>query len=114
MKFTLEKFAHILDQTGKGIRDRSDEIADCAQMISNETDIRIFIEHHRSNNQYYQKIKFEPYIEEEVSKLKPIVTSATMSTRDKPKAGLNSKIMIDENYIEKQTLAKSELAPRKH
>ncbi|MFO0117758.1 MAG: hypothetical protein ACK521_09150 [bacterium] len=30
VKFTLEKFSHVLDQTGKGIRDRSDEIADCA------------------------------------------------------------------------------------
>ncbi|MFO0117757.1 MAG: hypothetical protein ACK521_09145 [bacterium] len=37
-----------------------------------------------------------------------------MSSRDKPKVGLNSKIMIDENYIEKQILTKSEIAPRKH
>ena len=59
-------------------------------MISNETDIRIFIEHHRSNNQLYSKVKFEPYTEEEVTKLRPIVsTSATMSGRDMPKADLN-------------------------
>ena len=83
-------------------------------MISNETDIRIFIEHHRSNNQLYSKVKFEPYTEEEVSKLRPITTSATMLSRDKPKTEINSKITIDENYIEKQSIAKSELAPRKH
>lgn len=53
VKFTLEKFAHVLDNTGKGVRDRADEISDCVQMISNDTDIRIFIEHHRSNNPLY-------------------------------------------------------------
>jgi hypothetical protein len=50
VKFIFEKLSKVVDTTGKSFRDRSDEIADCAQMISNETDIRIFIEHHRSNN----------------------------------------------------------------
>lgn len=54
----------MLDKTGKCIRDKSDEIADCVQMISNETDTRIFIEHHRSNNPIYSRFEFKEYIDE--------------------------------------------------
>ena len=61
VKFNLEKFANILDAFGKNIRDKSDEITDCAQMVSNETDIKIFIEHHRSDNPMYKKEKFQGY-----------------------------------------------------
>lgn len=64
LKFTLEKFAGVLDQMGKGIRDRSDEVGECVQMISHKTDIQIFIEHHRCNNPIYQKEQSQPYTEE--------------------------------------------------
>lgn len=30
-------------------------------MVSNETDIKIFIEHHRSDNPMYKKEKFQGY-----------------------------------------------------
>jgi hypothetical protein len=40
-------------------------------MISNKTDIQIFIEHHRSDNQCYPRVEFSPYVPEDPKALKP-------------------------------------------
>jgi hypothetical protein len=49
-KFTLEKFAHTLDAVGKCIRANADTIGDSADIVSAETDLRIFITHFKSKN----------------------------------------------------------------
>ena len=46
------------DQFGKEIRNRSDDITESADMISGDTDIKIFIEHNRSENNGLFKEKF--------------------------------------------------------
>lgn len=46
------------DLFGKEIRNRSDDITESADMISGDTDIRIFIEHNRSENNGLAKERF--------------------------------------------------------
>jgi len=58
VKFYLEKFAQVTDLFGKEIRNRSDDITESADMVSGDTDIRIFIEHNRSENNGLVKEKF--------------------------------------------------------
>lgn len=55
MKFNLEKFSSIIDVMGKEMRDRADCISESADMVSPDTDIKIFIEHHRSENNFLVK-----------------------------------------------------------
>lgn len=62
-------------------------------MISNKTDIQIFIEHHRGHNQVYQKEQFQPYVDE-----------SHMPAGNKQQT---SKFMIDDNYISKSGSVKS-------
>ena len=58
VKFYLEKFAQVTDLFGKEIRNRSDDITESADMVSGDTDIRIFIKHNRSENYGLVKEKF--------------------------------------------------------
>jgi len=58
MKGNLAKYGAVIESLGKTIRDYSMQVADGADMISGETDIKIFIEHHRSDNPIVQKEVF--------------------------------------------------------
>lgn len=51
MKCQLQKFSSCVDGVGKIVRDHADQVSDGAQIINSETDIRLFIEKHRSYNQ---------------------------------------------------------------
>jgi len=44
------KFAHTLDSVGKCIREYADTIGDSADIVSAETDLKIFITHFKSKN----------------------------------------------------------------
>jgi len=50
LRFNLEKFSTVLDSVGKIIRDHADTIGDGTDIVNADTDIKIFIEHHRSEN----------------------------------------------------------------
>lgn len=58
MRFNLEKFSTILDLIGKTIRDHADTIGDGTDIVNADTDIKIFIEHYRSQNAAYTKESF--------------------------------------------------------
>ena len=61
MRFNLEKFSTVLDGIGKIIRDHADTIGDGTDIVNAETDIKIFIEHHRSDNPRYVREIFQTY-----------------------------------------------------
>ncbi len=46
----MEKFSTITDSVGKTIRDAADKVRDGTEIVNPETDIKIFVEHHRSQN----------------------------------------------------------------
>lgn len=58
MKQSIDKFSTIFDGLGKEIRDRSDRISDSAEIVSSSTDIKLFIEHNRSNDNFLVKERF--------------------------------------------------------
>ena len=46
---------------GKAIRQKGDEIGDTAEVINSVTDVKIFIEHHKSENMVVNKERFLHY-----------------------------------------------------
>ena len=61
MKYNLMKFSQIVDSLGKKIHEKGDGLSDVAEMINSTTDIKIFIEHHKSTNLVVNKERFMPY-----------------------------------------------------
>ena len=66
MKYNMQKFGQIVDQLGKSVRQTGDELGDAADLISGVTDIKIFIEHHKSTNMVVNKERFLHYDENSV------------------------------------------------
>ena len=50
VKYNLEKFARYIDQSGRDLRLNADEISQTVAMISSDTDLRIFVDSHKSSN----------------------------------------------------------------
>jgi hypothetical protein len=88
VKYNLEKFARYIDQTGKDLRLNADEISQTVQIISSDTDIRIFVDTHKSMNQFPLKEDFQPYEQ------KPRVDLISRKSEEK-----GPMIVIDENYM---------------
>ena len=61
MKYNLMKFSQIVDSMGKMIHDKGENLSDTADMIDSATDIKIFIEHHKSTNLVVAKERFMYY-----------------------------------------------------
>lgn len=55
------KFSQIIDSMGKMIHDKGENLSDTADMIDSTTDIKIFIDHHKSTNLVVNKEKFMFY-----------------------------------------------------
>lgn len=58
LRFNIEKFSTVLDSIGKTIRDHADTIGDGTDIVNADTDIKIFIEHHRSDNPQFVREVF--------------------------------------------------------
>lgn len=66
IKYNLEKLARYLDTTGRDLRGNSEEISQAVHMINSDTDLRIFIDTHRSTqdgvvNMFPQREQFVGY-----------------------------------------------------
>ena len=61
MKYNLMKFSQIIDSMGKMIHDKGENLSDTADMIDSTTDLKIFIDHHKSTNLVVNKEKFMYY-----------------------------------------------------
>jgi hypothetical protein len=61
VKYNLEKLARYIDTTGKDLRLNGDEINQTVAMISCDTDLRIFVDTHKSANHFLAKEEFQPY-----------------------------------------------------
>ena len=61
MKYNLMKFAQIVDSVGKAIHDRGENLSETADMVNSATDIKIFIDHHKSTNLVVNKERFMIY-----------------------------------------------------
>ena len=48
VKYNMEKLARYIEQTGKDLNQRGDDIHQTIGMVSSDTDIRIFIDTNRS------------------------------------------------------------------
>ena len=70
MKYNLMKFSQIVDSMGKMIHDKGENLSDTADMINSETDIKIFIDHHKSTNLVVNKERFMYYDDKQESPLK--------------------------------------------
>ena len=46
---------------GKAVHDRGENLSETADMVNSETDIKIFIEHHKSTNLVVNKERFMKY-----------------------------------------------------
>ena len=61
MQYNLQKFAMIMEQLGKVFKQSGAELSDASEVINSETDMKIFIEHHKSTNMVVNKERFLPY-----------------------------------------------------
>lgn len=57
----MEKLSKYIEQLGKEFRYRSDDIAQTLQMVSADTDIRIFIDANKSQNAFMMREEFQSY-----------------------------------------------------
>ena len=57
-KYNLEKLAKYMESTGKDLRVNADEINQAVAMISCDTDLRIFVDTHKSANHFLAKEEF--------------------------------------------------------
>jgi hypothetical protein len=80
----MEKFSSVTDGVGKTIRDSADRVRDGTEMVIPETDINIFIEHHRTQNTVPQREVFCQYQQD-------------LSTKSVADA---SSLSITENYLD--------------
>ena len=61
MRDNLMKFSQIVDSMGKAIHDRGENLSETADMVNSATDIKIFIDHHKSTNLVVNKERFMSY-----------------------------------------------------
>ena len=61
MRYNLMKFSQIVDSLGKAIHDRGENLSETADMVNSATDIKIFIDHHKSTNLVVNKERFMSY-----------------------------------------------------
>jgi hypothetical protein len=50
-----------LDSIGKTVREHADSIGDGADIVNADTDLKIFIEHHKSKNPQFIRETFQAY-----------------------------------------------------
>lgn len=60
-KYNFEKFLKHLGFLGKELSERGKEIHSSVSMINTETDLKIFIDEHRTHNKFESKIEFKHY-----------------------------------------------------
>ena len=61
MRYNLMKFSQIVDSMGKAIHDWGENLSETADMVNSATDIKIFIDHHKSTNLVVNKERFMSY-----------------------------------------------------
>lgn len=61
VKFSLEKLARYVEDMGKDLRQRGDDIGATLGMVNGETDVKIFIDSNRSQNHFLQKEAFQEF-----------------------------------------------------
>ncbi len=99
IKYNLEKLARYVEQTGKDFRLNSDEMCQAVAMISSDTDCKIFIDAHKSTNQYFlQKEDFRDFIQ---TKVDVIGRHQRNTNLNKEESKQSAQLNIDENYIAK-------------
>ena len=60
-KYNLEKFIKQMHTLGKNIQDKATDMGNSVQMINSETDLKIFIDEHKSNILFSSKYEYKPY-----------------------------------------------------
>jgi len=91
VKYNLEKLSRYIDTTGKDLRLNGDEINQTIAMISCDTDLRIFVDTHKSANHFLAKEEFQPY--EQKQRVDLIIRKAVDPDQSV------AKHVIDDNYI---------------
>jgi len=61
VKYNFEKMGRQLDQLGKELRGRSEEINQNLHTVSSDTDIKIFIDNNKSKNHFLLREEFQHY-----------------------------------------------------
>ena len=61
VKYNLEKHARYVEQMGKTFKIRGEEMNQTINMISSDTDLKIFIDTNKSLNSFLSKEVFQPY-----------------------------------------------------
>lgn len=61
MKYNLEKYTRNLGGLGKNMQDKANEMHNSVSMINSETDLKIFIDEHKSHQQFSTKIEYKAY-----------------------------------------------------
>eukprot|EP00347_Sterkiella_histriomuscorum_P016146 403354306 len=98
MKYNMEKFARYLEQMGKDMRSRGEDICQTIGMVSSETDLRIFIDTNKSQNQFIQRVPYDEFEQESSSKYK--TKYARESKEITFEISTVKSSFIDENYIQ--------------
>ena len=123
MKYNLMKFAQILDSLGKMVHDKGDSLSDAADMINSTTDIRIFIDHHKSSNLVVNKERFMVYDDKTPARRNTIEFRSSLPNKNdltqqteptwKMTGKLKEQVVIDTNYIMHQNVTKTSSSPNK-
>ena len=66
LKYNFEKLMKFFKVHGQGLLDTTEEMQLQVKMINSETDIRIFIDEHRSGHDFITKEEFQPYVAHEI------------------------------------------------
>ena len=61
LKYNVEKFVKHVGGMGKGIVEKSAEMAKQVAMVNSDTDLRIFVDEHKSGRGWLNKVDYKPY-----------------------------------------------------
>jgi hypothetical protein len=61
LKYNLEKFTKHFSTLGKNIVEKAVDIQSSVSMINSETDLKIFIDENKTNNDFVTKVDYKPY-----------------------------------------------------
>ena len=92
--------ARYIEDTGRDLKNKGEEISQTVGMISSDIDLRIFIESNRSVNGFIQKEEFQPYSQSKVD----IRDRVRKRTQDTAAGKTPADIKIDDNYINTSSL----------